>query len=51
MPGIIGRRLFTDGVEWDVLEDDDGRQYVRGDDGKWVEGQWLPPADEAVERE
>jgi hypothetical protein len=25
---VIGRRLFTDGLERDVHEDDDGRQSV-----------------------
>jgi hypothetical protein len=44
---IIGRRLFTDGVERDVREARDGRQYVE-DDGELVYGHWLLPADEAV---
>jgi hypothetical protein len=47
MPRILGRRLFTDGDERDVFEDDDGGQYV-DDDGERVDGQWLLPADEAV---
>jgi hypothetical protein len=45
-PHKIGRRLFTAGVERDVFEDDDGRQYVIDDDKKRVHGQWLLPADE-----
>jgi hypothetical protein len=34
------------------VEDSDRRQYVIDDDGERVDGQWLPPADEAgvVER-
>jgi hypothetical protein len=42
----VGRRLFTDGIERDVYEDDGGRQYVLGSDGERLYGQWLPPADE-----
>ena len=43
---VPGRRLFTDGVERDVYEDAEGRQYVLGPDGERVVGQWLWPADE-----
>ena len=43
-----GRRLFTDGIERDVYEDANGRQYVVGYDGESVYGVWLPPADEPV---
>jgi hypothetical protein len=31
---IVGRRLFTDGLERDVYEDPAGRQYVLGADGE-----------------
>jgi hypothetical protein len=37
----IGRRLFTDGIQRDVYEDADGRQYVIDGDGERVYGQWL----------
>ena len=43
---IIGRRLFTDGVEPVAYEDGDGRQYVVGPDGEGVYGVWLLPVDE-----
>jgi hypothetical protein len=33
---IIGRRLFTDGIERDVFEDAEGRQYVLSHDGEKV---------------
>jgi hypothetical protein len=39
-------RPFTDGLERDVYEDDEGRQYVLDGDGERVYGQWLWPADE-----
>jgi hypothetical protein len=42
----VGRRLFTDGIERNVHEDAEGRQYVLGPDGERVCGHWLPPADE-----
>jgi hypothetical protein len=46
---IVGRRLFTDGVERDVFEDRDGRQYiVHEDTGEQIYGQWLRPADETA---
>jgi len=45
---IIGRRLFTDGIERDVYEDADDRQWVTGYDGERVDGLWLPPADFAA---
>jgi hypothetical protein len=45
---IIGQRLFTDGTERRVFEDDQGRQYVLDDDGQRVDGVWLPPADEPI---
>jgi len=38
---IIGRRVFSDGVERDVYLDADG-QYVIGDDGRHMHGVWLP---------
>ena len=44
---VIGRRLFTDGLERDVYEDAEGRQYVFDEDGERVYGQWLWPADES----
>jgi hypothetical protein len=43
---VVGRRLFTDGIEREVYEDASGRQYVFGPDGEQVFGQWLYPADE-----
>src|SRR5262249_36238034 len=46
MDRAAGRRLFTDGVERTVYEDNEGRQYVLGPDGEHVDGQWLAPADE-----
>jgi hypothetical protein len=45
---VVGRRLFTDGIEREVYEDDSGRQYVLGPDGEKVYGQWLPPEDVPV---
>jgi hypothetical protein len=41
----IGRLGFTDGVERDVFEDAEGRQFAE-DAGELLAGQWLPPADE-----
>jgi hypothetical protein len=43
---VVGRRLFTDGIERDVYEDGSGRQYVFRPDGGKVFGQKLLPADE-----
>jgi hypothetical protein len=40
----VGRRLFTDGLERDVYEDAEGRQYVPDPDGVKVYGVWLWPA-------
>jgi hypothetical protein len=48
MDRVIGRRLFTDGIERDVYEDAQGRQYVLDPDGEKVYGVWLLPADEPV---
>jgi hypothetical protein len=45
---VIGRRLFTDGLERAVYEVAEGRQYVLEGDGETVYGQWLWPADEPV---
>jgi hypothetical protein len=42
---IIGRVPFTDGIDRDVYEDAEGRQYIQGDDGK-VYGTWVSLADE-----
>jgi hypothetical protein len=42
---IISRRLFTDGLERDVSEEAQGRQYVFDGDGQRVYGQRLYPAD------
>jgi hypothetical protein len=36
MDRVIGRRLFTDGLERDVHQGDDGRQYVVNSDGQRV---------------
>ena len=44
----IGSTQFTDGIERDVFEDAEGRQYVHGDDGVKVYGTWVVPADEPV---
>ena len=44
-PRIIGRRLFTDGIERDVYEDAEGRQHVIGHAGECVYGTWLAPPD------
>jgi hypothetical protein len=46
MDRLIGRRLFPDGLERDVYEDAQGRQYVLNPDGEKVYGVWLLPADE-----
>jgi hypothetical protein len=43
---VSGRRVFTDGLERDVYEDAEGRQYVFDYDRVRVYGQWLWPADE-----
>jgi hypothetical protein len=48
MDRVIGRRLFTDGLERDVYEDAEGRQYVFDGDGERVYGVWLWPPDEPV---
>jgi hypothetical protein len=45
---VVGRRLFTDGLERDVSEDAQGRPYVLGPHGERVDGQWLWPADESM---
>jgi hypothetical protein len=47
-PRVLGRRLFTDGVEREVYQDAECRQYVLGQDAEVVHGQWLPPPDEPV---
>jgi hypothetical protein len=46
MHRVIGRRLFTDGLERDVYEDAQGRQYVVDGDREQVYGVWLWPVDE-----
>ena len=38
---VIGRRLFTDGVERDVYQAPDGCQYVLDDHGLPVFGVWV----------
>jgi hypothetical protein len=38
----------VDGIERDVYEDADGRQWVTGYDDERVHGAWLAPADEPV---
>jgi hypothetical protein len=40
---VIGRRLFTDGVNRPVHRAPDGREYVIGPDGGRVSGTWLVP--------
>jgi hypothetical protein len=47
-PPIVGRVPFVDGIERDVFEDADGRQWVTEYDGDRVYGVWLMPADEPV---
>jgi hypothetical protein len=47
---ILGRVPFTDRSERDVYEDAEGRQYVHGDSGRKVFGQWLSPGDEPKDR-
>ena len=46
MDRVAGCREFTDGIERDVYEDAEGRQYVFDPDGERVNGQWLAPAEE-----
>lgn len=41
MKRIIGTRTFTDGNRRDVYGDDDGQQFVVGDDGEPVYGNWI----------
>jgi hypothetical protein len=48
MERVIGRRLFTDGLERDVSEDAEGRQFVLDGDGERVYEVWPWPADETV---
>jgi hypothetical protein len=48
MDRVIGRRLFTDGLERDFYEDARGRQYVLAPDGEKVFGVWVLPSDEPV---
>jgi hypothetical protein len=52
MDRVAGRRPFTDGIERNVYEDNEGQQYILGLDGERVDGQWLPLAEEpaVVER-
>jgi hypothetical protein len=45
---VIGRRLFTDGLNRPVHRGPDGREYVIGPDGRRVYGVWVVPADEPV---
>ena len=45
MGRVIGRRRFTDGLERDVYEDAEGRQYVLDPNGAKVYGVRLWPAD------
>jgi hypothetical protein len=48
MDRVVGRRLFTDGIEREGYEDDSERQYVFGPDSEQVFGQWLLPADKPL---
>jgi hypothetical protein len=41
LPDAIGRVQFTDGVERDVHQGDDGRQFVVDNAGLRVFGAWL----------
>jgi hypothetical protein len=45
---VVGRVLFTDGIERDVYQDTDDRQWVVGYDGERVYGVWLMPPDEPL---
>ena len=47
----VGRVRGADGIERDVYQDPDGRQYVHGDQGEKVFGLWLPGAPPAAPRE
>jgi hypothetical protein len=47
----VGRVRCRDGVERDVYQDADGRQYVVGDQGEKVFGLWMPDAPSAAPRE
>jgi hypothetical protein len=47
-PRPIARVPFVDGIEREVYEDADGRQWVLGYDGERVYGVWVMPADEPV---
>ncbi len=44
---VIGEGHFTDGTGGPVYANGE-RQYVIGDDGECVYGQWLLPSDEPV---
>ena len=41
MKPIIGTREFVDGSVRAVHLDDDGRQFVIGDDGETIHGNWI----------
>jgi hypothetical protein len=43
----VGRTRFTEGVERDVFEDAEGRQFVQ-DDGELIVGRRQPLADESA---
>jgi hypothetical protein len=45
-PSSVGQQSFTDGIEREVFEDGNGRQFVLDDAGEPVYGQWLPPVNE-----
>jgi hypothetical protein len=40
---VIGAREMTDGTTRQVLEEEDGRQFILDDDGLPVYGVWLLP--------
>jgi hypothetical protein len=42
----IGDKAFVDGSVRPVYEDANGRQFVIGDEGEKVRGEWLVPPDE-----
>lgn len=45
---VIANVRCKDGIVREVFEEDGGREYVIGDDGLEIYGQWTRPADEPV---
>jgi hypothetical protein len=44
---VIGQRRFTDGVTRLVYEDERGQYIV--EDGKRIDGVWMPPQEEEAD--